>query len=121
MSQGVKIKDNVLLQDNTSAIQLENNGKWSSQKRTKHINVRYFFITDQIEKKAVRVEYCSTDQIVADYLVKPLQGKQFEVPRRLLMNMKPGDGWVKVPWTKKSKMVSKSKPSKYSTPLSVKQ
>jgi hypothetical protein len=45
-AQGYGVKDNVLFQDNKSSIHLEKNGKASSIKRTKHINIRYFFITD---------------------------------------------------------------------------
>jgi hypothetical protein len=40
----------VLYQDNKSAILLENNGQKSSGRRTKHINVRDFFITDRIRQ-----------------------------------------------------------------------
>jgi hypothetical protein len=40
-AQGYGVKDNVLFQDNKSSILLGNNGKDSSSKRTKHINIRY--------------------------------------------------------------------------------
>jgi hypothetical protein len=46
-AQGYCVKDNVLIQDNKSSILLEKNGKASSSKRTKHINIRYFFITER--------------------------------------------------------------------------
>ena len=46
-------KTNVLLQDNTSTIQLERLGKWSSTKRTRHINIRYFYIIDKLQDKIV--------------------------------------------------------------------
>ena len=39
--------DVTIEQDNTSAIEIEKNGWESSSKRTKHINVRYFYITDR--------------------------------------------------------------------------
>jgi hypothetical protein len=45
-AQGYQVNDNVLFQDNKSAILLEKNGKASSSKRTKHISIRYFFITE---------------------------------------------------------------------------
>jgi hypothetical protein len=48
-------KDNVLFQDNKSSIILEKNGKTSSSKRTKHINIRYIFITNRVSKEAVSV------------------------------------------------------------------
>jgi hypothetical protein len=38
-AQGYGFKDNVLFQDNNSSILLEKNGKASSSKRTKHINI----------------------------------------------------------------------------------
>ena len=41
-SQGYN-EDNILFQDNKSAILLKKNGKTSSTKRTKHIKVSYFF------------------------------------------------------------------------------
>ena len=49
-AQGYKVRDNILYQDNKSAILLEKNGKASSSKRTKHINIRYFFITDRVKE-----------------------------------------------------------------------
>ena len=48
--QGYIILDNVLFQDNRSSILLEKNGKDSSSKRTKHINVWYLFITDRVSQ-----------------------------------------------------------------------
>jgi hypothetical protein len=47
-AQGYAVGDNIVLQDNRSAILLKKNGKASSSKRTKHINIRYFFVTDRI-------------------------------------------------------------------------
>jgi hypothetical protein len=46
LSQGYGVIENLLLQDNKSSILLERNGKASSGKRTRHINICYFFITD---------------------------------------------------------------------------
>ena len=84
-AQGYEIKKNILYQDNKSAILLETNGKRSSSKRTRAINIRYFFITDQIEKGNVTVEYCPTGDMVADFFTKPLQGKQFRKLKKLIM------------------------------------
>ena len=69
-----------------SAMQLEKNGKFSSSKNTRHINIRCFFITDQIEKGHVAVECVPTDKLIADYLSKPLQGMKFQEMRQILMN-----------------------------------
>jgi hypothetical protein len=49
-AQGYQVQDNVLFQDNKSVILVEKNGKALSSKRTKHINIWYFFITDCVDK-----------------------------------------------------------------------
>jgi hypothetical protein len=60
--------DVVIQQDNTSTIQLENNGQASSTKRTHHINIRYFYVTSKIKEGSIRVVYHPTKQMVSDYL-----------------------------------------------------
>ena len=65
-AQGYKIQDNILYQYNKSSILLETNGRGSSGKRTRHINVRYFFIADRVKSKEIRIEYCPTGIMVAD-------------------------------------------------------
>ena len=44
-AQGYLVTDMVVYQDNMSSILLEKNGKASSSKHTKHINIHYFFVT----------------------------------------------------------------------------
>jgi hypothetical protein len=73
-AQGYGFKDNVLFQDNKSSILLEKNGKASRSKRTKHNNIRYFFITDRIKKEEVWLVWCPTGDMIGDYVTKPLQG-----------------------------------------------
>ena len=76
-AQGYGIKRNILFQDNKSTILLENNGKRSSSKRTRAFNIRYFFLTDQIEKGNLEVVYCPTTEMDGDFFTKPLQGSTF--------------------------------------------
>jgi hypothetical protein len=83
--QGYKVSDNIIFQDNKSTMLLERNGKTSSSKRTKHINVRYYFITDRIAKGEVRVEWCPTKDMIADFMTKPLQGSLFKKFRDVIM------------------------------------
>jgi hypothetical protein len=66
-AQGYKIDDNILYQDNKSSILLEINRRGSSGKRTRHIAVRYFFIADRVKSKEIRIEYCPTGIMIADY------------------------------------------------------
>jgi hypothetical protein len=88
-AQGYCIKDNVLFQDNTSYILLEKNGKASSSKCTKHINIRYFFITDRVSKEEVSVVWCPTGDMIGDYATKPLQGALFRKFRDQIMGVTP--------------------------------
>jgi hypothetical protein len=84
-AQGCDIQNNILYQDNKSTILLETNGKRSSGKRTRAFNIRYFFITDQIEKGNVSVEYCPTLEMIADFMSKPLQGHLFVKFKKMIM------------------------------------
>ena len=47
-AQGYEVKENVIFQDNKSTILLAKNGKASSGKQTRAVNMRYFCIKDQI-------------------------------------------------------------------------
>ena len=85
-AQGYTNNDIILHQDNMSAMLLEANGSMSSTKRTKHINVRYYFIKDRIDSKYLKLRWCSTDMMLADFFTKPLLGPKFWEFRKLIMN-----------------------------------
>ena len=87
-AQGYQMRT-VLKQDNKSTIQLENNGKESSTKRTRAMNIRYFFLTDQIKQGNLVVEYCPTDKMIGDYMSKPVQGALFKKFRDQIMGYAP--------------------------------
>ena len=54
-AQGYQVMKNIVYQDNNSAIILEKNGKFSIIKHTKHINIRFFFMTERISQKELDV------------------------------------------------------------------
>ena len=85
--QGYSTTTPIMYQDNRSAILLEQNGTRSSSKRTKHINVRYYFITDRINNGELIVKYCPTDDMLGDFFSKPTQGKLFKKFRRKILNL----------------------------------
>jgi hypothetical protein len=85
--QQFNVTDNIVYQDNQSAILLERNGRGSSGRRTRHIDIRYFFISDRIKNKELRVEYCPTKEMLADFFTKPLQGSLFKRLRGIIMNI----------------------------------
>ena len=86
-SQGFILQHNFIKQDNQSAIKSENNDSESTGKRTRHFNIKLFYVTDLIENKEVEIEYCNTDNMVADYFSKPLIGKKFNEFRKIIMNL----------------------------------
>ena len=89
LAQGYEIKENIVYQDNKSAILLEKNGKMSSSKRTKHIHCRFFFVTDRIRTREMSEEWCPTSDMVGDYMTKPLQGALFTRFRDQIMGVIP--------------------------------
>lgn len=88
-AQGCEVNDVQLYQDNTSAILLERNGRASSSKRTRHMDIRYFFITEQVNNKTISLVHCPTEEMVADFFTKPLQGSLFRRLRNRIMNLAP--------------------------------
>ena len=85
-AQGYGVDDAIIYQDNKSAMLLEQNGRASSTRRTRHLNIRYFFVSDRIKKNEVQVQYCPTNNMLADYFTKPLQGATFRKFRNAIMN-----------------------------------
>ena len=77
-AQGYQIDTNLYHQDNQSAIRIELNGKKSGGQKSRHIDIRYFFIKDCLEKDGIKVVYCSTEAMLADFFTKPLQGNLFK-------------------------------------------
>jgi hypothetical protein len=60
-AQGYTIDDNILYQDNQSAILLESNGRKSAGKRSRHLNIHLFFVMDQKEKGRMSIKFCPTE------------------------------------------------------------
>ena len=83
--QGYVIDESFLHQDNMAGIEIEKNGLISCGQKSRHINVRYFFIKDRLTGNRIKVVHCPTDKMLADFLSKPLQGKQFRILRGALM------------------------------------
>ena len=86
-AQGYPLKPSIVHQDNMSAMLLETNGRGSSSKRTRHMNVRYFFVGDVIKRKEVALRYCPTDEMIGDFFTKALQGAKFRRFRNIIMNI----------------------------------
>ena len=45
--------------------------------RSKHIEMRYHFIRDLVQRGALKLQYIRTDEQIADILTKPLSASKF--------------------------------------------
>ena len=88
-AQGYTVNQNIFYQDNQSTMKLAQNGIMSSSEKTRHINIRYFFIKDTIKREEIDLQYCPTESMVADFFTKPLQGKLFKYLRNMIMGITP--------------------------------
>ena len=74
-------------EDNTAAIQMMKRGRGCSEK-TRHIKIQSFFLGDRMANGDINLQHLSTNEMIADFLTKPLQGKLFFKLRDLLLNWK---------------------------------
>ena len=86
-AQGYNINNCMIYQDNKSAILLKQNGRASSSKRTCHINIRYYFVTDRANCREIKLKHCPTTEMLGDYFTKPLQGGLFNKFRDRILNI----------------------------------
>lgn len=64
----------LIYEDNQSCLKLIEEEHFS--RRSKHIDVRYYFVKDYIDKGLVSCKYCSTENMIADLLTKPLSANR---------------------------------------------
>ena len=87
--QNYEIDESIVYQDNVSAIRMERNGRGSSTHNSRHIDIRYFFTKDRVNKKEIDIQYCPTQKMLADFFTKPLQGELFRKFRKVIMGWEP--------------------------------
>ncbi|GFH55456.1 hypothetical protein CTEN210_11932 [Chaetoceros tenuissimus] len=76
-AQGYIIEENLYYQDNESAMKIELNGWRSTGSKSKHVDIRFYFIADRVKSEKIEVHHCKTEHMVADFFTKPLQGALF--------------------------------------------
>jgi hypothetical protein len=80
-AQGYQTGPLVLLQDNLGTIALVKKGR-STSERSRHIDIRHFWLKDRIDIGDVVVEHLPGEEMgAANMLSKPLQGAQFQKER----------------------------------------
>lgn len=73
--QIILLKPIVIYEDNNGCISIANNP--TNHKRSKHIDIKYHFSREQIEKKIIKLCYIPTGDQLADILTKPLPAVKF--------------------------------------------
>lgn len=80
-------KPPVLWCDNTSAISLASNPVFHA--RTKHIELNYHFIREQVLAKQIVLHHVSSDAQIADIFTKALSVSRFQLLKTKLMVSEP--------------------------------
>ena len=75
-----ELEPTTIREDNQGAIAIAKNPV--SHSRTKHIDIKYHFIRDVVINKTVVLEYCGTEDMLADILTKALCKERFELLRK---------------------------------------
>lgn len=85
IAQGYDLPATEIYQDNQATITSIKKGKPCSD-RSRHVDVRLFWLGDRIMSGEIEVEYMPSDDMIADFLTKPLQGERFKLMRKKLLN-----------------------------------
>ena len=56
----------------------------SAAEETRHIDKRYFWVKEQVEKGEILVEHLGTEHMYAEVLTKSLQGAQYDREVKML-------------------------------------
>ena len=83
--QGYGVVPVIIYQDNLSCMAIMARGGPTSE-RSRHINIRYFWLCERIKLGEVTLVHRATDLMYANVLTKPLQGKQFTTERDGITN-----------------------------------
>uniref|UniRef100_A0A1X7U6N9 Reverse transcriptase Ty1/copia-type domain-containing protein n=1 Tax=Amphimedon queenslandica TaxID=400682 RepID=A0A1X7U6N9_AMPQE len=70
----------IITEDNRGAIAIAKNPVYHSQ--TKHVDIKYHYIREAIQDKAIQLEYFPTKEMLADILTKQLAREKFEKLRK---------------------------------------
>ncbi len=87
-SQGYDVEIIELYHNNKSSELLMTSSCFLSGKRMKHIKARFFFIKDREDNREMIIVHGPAEEMWADALTKPLQGKAFREMHTKLMNCK---------------------------------
>ena len=67
---GAEIGTVLIMQDNQATIAMARNPV--HHKRSKHIDIKYHFVRNEVARKNIKLQYCDSKSMIADILTKPL-------------------------------------------------
>ena len=73
---------NCIYCDNQSCVKLSENPVFHD--KSKHIEIKYHYIKDMVQRGAVKLQHVATEEQIADVLTKPLARVKFEYFRENL-------------------------------------
>ena len=76
------VKSTLINEDNQSTIGMAKNPQY--HRRAKHIDIKFHYIREQVEKKAIQLECCESKNMVADMVIKALLSSQSVKLREML-------------------------------------
>jgi hypothetical protein len=82
---GYKQGTTTIYQDNTSTITMAYMGRGGSGSRTRHIDIKYFYIKQFLDSKALEIDHLGRDNMTADFFASPRQGATFRRFRGMIM------------------------------------
>jgi hypothetical protein len=74
-----------IFQDNTSTITMAYMGRGSSGSKTRHIDIKYFYIKQFLDSKDLEIDHLGRDNMTADFFASPRQGTVFRRFRGMIM------------------------------------
>ena len=83
--QGYKLKTNTIGKDNESEIKMLKNGQNSCTSNSKHIDIKFCWVTDMIKNEDIEIQYCPTKEMLGDFYSKPTQRGLFQKCIRVIM------------------------------------
>jgi uncharacterized lipoprotein YehR (DUF1307 family) len=69
------LESTVIYCDNQSCVKLSENPVFHD--RSKHIEIKYYYLRDKVQKGEIKLQYISTDEQTTDILTKPLSRTKF--------------------------------------------
>ena len=78
----------MLFQDNQSAVKIDKNGKKFCTRNYRQIDICYFFSKDRIKSNKISIDYCNTEHMLTDFLIKALQRSVFVKIYDMIMGCK---------------------------------